>query len=883
MFNFGFSQHIKSILQIIAVLAVITPIVSGCNATKYLQDNEYTYKSSDVNFTGPLPKDVDSADLAAELVDLSKLEANEKLLGVFPLKTWLYMLGDTAIDHYIKYQEVYDTRFMFVFDYDTLLKKIKPLSNPESRLRNWLTNKAGEQPQFIDSIRIAETELRIGNYLYNRGYFNATESSSINYDQIKQTGKVTYHVEPGTLYRMKKVYYEIADKGLLFKINAIPTKSQLETGKPIDVDLLKAERNRLSDNLRNAGYYRFQKEYIYFEVDTASGTDSLDIYVRISNPVRDTVHHPFEVKNIYVYPNASIDYNLLEIPSFAKHFTDSTNVKRVSKQKTLQKYIRTDTTLAGKSMITQYHGDQINKNALLKYFIQNDSSSFKQFTVTNSGKLKRVKLKKLRSDYYLINSPDNYSAKSIANNIFINPESAYSDSLIQKTVASFSTLGMFKYVTVQAEEMWDSTSYLQFINLIIRLDPLEFKSVLYEINASTTSDYLLGNSINLSYTQKNLFHSLDQLKFNIKGGIETQLGGEQTFISTSELNTGLSLSLPRFMWPAPVDVPKRYFPKTDLKLNFNYVNQINDFTLYNTSFEYAVSVFETTKKNKAQKQHILKMPIPTVNIVRVPKISDAFLEELNQNPLLKQSFEEQVIMGLGYTFISNTQPTGFHVFDHYIRASAEVNAPFSDFIRLDADYRSYININKSNRIVSRASFGIATPYWWVKDSTNTFYTEVIPYVKQFFTGGAYSVRAFTVRKIGPGGYVNYDTTDYIRIDQVADLKLELNFEYRFDIISILEGAVFCDIGNTFTLKNDPFRPHAQFKINDFYKLMAVGPGLGLRLDFGYFVLRVDAAYPLYDPALDGPYRQEIYDYYNGIGFDIPAKKVAINLAIGYPF
>ena len=113
------------------------------------------------------------------------------------------------------------------------------------------------------------------------------------------------------------------------------------------------------------------------------------------------------------------------------------------------------------------------------------------------------------------------------------------------------------------------------------------------------------------------------------------------------------------------------------------------------------------------------MPIPTVNIVRVPKISDAFLEELNQNPLLKQSFEEQVIMGLGYTFISNTQPTGFHVFDHYIRASAEVNAPFSDFIRLDADYRSYININKSNRIVSRASFGIATPYWWVKDSTNT--------------------------------------------------------------------------------------------------------------------------------------------------------------------
>jgi outer membrane protein insertion porin family len=121
------------------------------------------------------------------------------------------------------------------------------------------------------------------------------------------------------------------------------------------------------------------------------------------------------------------------------------------------------------------------------------------------------------------------------------------------------------------------------------------------------------------------------------------------------------------------------------------------------------------------------------------------------------------------------------------------------------------------------------------------------------------------------------------VDQVADFKLEFNFEYRFNIISNLEGAVFCDIGNTFTLKDDPFRAHANFKLNDFYKLMAVGPGIGLRFDFSYFVIRLDAAYPLYDPALDGPYRQEIFDYYNAIDFEIPDKKIALSIAIGYPF
>ncbi|MBK8344171.1 MAG: hypothetical protein IPL12_13195 [Bacteroidetes bacterium] len=184
----SFRQHIKTILQVITVLAVLVPVISGCNATKYLRDNEYLYKESKVNFRTTLPADVDSAALTDDLIDLSKLEANEKTLGVFPLKTWLYVLGDTAIDHYIKYQEVYDTRFLFLFDYDTRLQNIKPLASDTSRFRQWLMYKAGEKPQLIDDTKMEETEVRMSNFLYNRGYFYNSVTSTVRYDSIKQNG-----------------------------------------------------------------------------------------------------------------------------------------------------------------------------------------------------------------------------------------------------------------------------------------------------------------------------------------------------------------------------------------------------------------------------------------------------------------------------------------------------------------------------------------------------------------------------------------------------------------------------------------------------------------------------------------------------------------------
>ncbi len=768
------------------------------------------YKTSTVTFVPPVETAIDSDDLKDNLLDLSKLRKNDKVLGLFPVKTSLYMLGARGIDEYIAYNEYYDTKFLFLFDYSSLLNKIKPLSDDSSKLRQWLTTKAGRAPQLIDTTAIDETTLRFENYLYNRGYFHTSTGYTVNFDEQKKAGTVNYNVDLNTFYRMQNIYYPVLDKVVASKIEQIPQPSHLKPGEPFDVEYLQNERSRITTYLRDIGFYKFQKEYIYFEVDTASG-DSLDIYVKVSTPVGDSVHHPYKIRNIFVYTNASKDFNTDTSQLLVTHFVDSAGGK-------------------------------------------------------------------LRSDYYLVRSVPKYNPRTISNSLFFNPGHYYNDSSFQKTIRAFTNTGIFKYVTLQIKEV-DTNSYTRYMDLYVKLDPHTPKNVTTQINASTATDYLVGNSLTASYVHKNIFKSLDHSFINLSGGIEMILENQKIILNSTELSAGTGLSIPRFFWPLPFETPKTYYPKTNFLVNFDYIRQLGDFTLYNSSFEYNCTWFE----NDPAKQHIVKAPLPTVTIVHVDTVYPEFQQILNDNPLLNQTFEQQFITGYGYTWIYNSQVRGYHVHDNYFRGSMEINLPFSDFLRVDADYRRYLNINSSNRLIGRCAIGFARPFDSQKEKV--FDTEVIPYVKQFFVGGGYSIRAFSIRKLGPGTFVNYDTVGITvgRQDQLADYKLELNLEYRFDIISFFEGALFCDFGNIWTRKYDPFRPGSRFEFSDFYKEIAVGPGAGLRMDFTVLVIRFDVAYPLYDPALDGEMGSYYIDYYNEAGFTIPQKNLTFNLAIGYPF
>ncbi|MBC8045263.1 MAG: BamA/TamA family outer membrane protein [Fimbriimonadaceae bacterium] len=832
-----FTQHNAQKYICICILSLYVIFFSACSNSIYLATNEYYYKETIVSITDTIELPPTLKNLSNNLEGLSTMEANKKLLGIYPLKLWLYNIGDTGIDMYVRNRSELDKRFLF-FEFEKLVNNLNVLE-PGSKFRTWLTDKAGEPPSLMDTDFVEDTKTRMENYLYNRGFFYPEVQYIIEYTEKNKRASAYYQVQLNTLYRMRTVTYDIHDKELKRIVSLIPDTSYLQPGNPIDVDYIKYERNRITGYLLNNGYYGFEKDYVFFEVDTSSGFDSLDVYVMISDPKEDSIHRRYRINNIYVYPDAERDYE--------------------------NAYMSLDTT---------FYSDK-------------------------------------RSDYFIVSSNLDYKPRSLGDNIFINDSTIvktdstlkleykyYSINEFRQTVSAFSNLGIFKYVTYDIDEAYRD-SIFRYLDVIIKLDPLPRKSVGYEFNASTTSDYLLGTSFNLSYTQKNLLHRLDQLKFNFYAGIESQVSSDLVSINTSELSGSVDLILPRLFWPFSFYIPKRYYPKTITSLAGNYINRLDFYELFNTSFSWGSQWIENSK----DKQYTWN--VVDINLVSVLNTTPDFDTLLQNNLLLLQSFQEQFIFGPTATWVYNSQLKKDKRNDIYFKASGEVagmiyhaaahwgefskndtiirtiaGIPYTNFTRFDLDFRDYYDFNSANKFVYRAGFSIAVPYW----NSN----KVVPYVKQFFAGGTNDIRAFPIRRLGPGSYFPYilniedSLTEVIPGDQSGDLKILMNFEYRFDIFSIFEGALFCDIGNIWTLHNDPYRPHSQFG-NDFLDEIAIGPGAGLRLDAKFVIVRIDAAYPLKDPALDGPASDIHRVEFEEAGVPFPEKKIVWNIAIGYPF
>ncbi|MBC8173379.1 MAG: hypothetical protein H7X71_05665, partial [Chitinophagales bacterium] len=443
-----FTQHSA---QIYGTLCICAFIFSSCSNAKYLSKDEYYYKGTTVEITDTLDLPPTLQNLSTDLRRLSKIEPNKKLFGIYPLKLWLYNIGDTGIDMYVRNRAELDKKFLF-FDFEKVINNLNVLE-PQSKFRRWLKEKAGEPQSLMDTILVEETKIRMENYLYNRGFFYPEVTYTVEYQEKKRMAIVTYLAEVNTLYRMGKITYEIEEPRLKKIVTEIPDTSYLQPGNPFDVDYIKYERNRITIYLLNNGYYNFEKDFVYFEVDSSSGKDSLDVYVKISNPKGDSLHHRYRINNIYVYPDAQRDFDKSSVDLDTTHYRDD------------------------------------------------------------------------KSDYYFISSHLEYKPGALASNIFINDSSViirndsiiyqpryYSISNTRQTVGAFSNLGIFKFVTIEHQEL-DSGAYFRYLDVIIQLEPLPRKQLTTEFNTSLTTDNLLGNFVNVSYAQKNLLRRLDQVRF----------------------------------------------------------------------------------------------------------------------------------------------------------------------------------------------------------------------------------------------------------------------------------------------------------------------------------------------------------------------------------
>ncbi len=467
-----------------------------------------------------------------------------------------------------------------------------------------------------------------------------------------------------------------------------------------------------------------------------------------------------------------------------------------------------------------------------------------------------------------------------------NPETA------RLTSNRLSSIGSYKYVNIRFTERDTITAdSISRLSADIYLSPLTKRSIRTELQAVTKSNGFTGPGIAVTYSNRNLFRGGETLSITGSFAYETQIsGGDNRGLSSIAGGLSTRLTIPRLVPFSPSRF-KYAVPKTNIGLGAEILNRSQLYTLtsFNTSFGY------TWNANRFVYHELNPISISYVNLFDT---TEEFEEILDENPALRNSFEQQFIAGLNYTFTYNELVDENKDLPIFLSTSFDIagNAlnllsggqeeifglEYAQYVKADIDFRYYFKFGREQALVTRLYAGIGVPY----GNSNT-----LPFVKQFFSGGPYSVRAFRIRSLGPGRFTseNDGTTSFF--DQSGNLRLEGNLEYRFPIFSYLKGALFADAGNVWLTYdpevsedeseegiafNERLRTEGKFG-KDWAKELGIGVGFGLRVDIQSFVIRLDLASPLQTPFLPEGQRTRIPF------FDGGSNNLVLNFAIGYPF
>ena len=386
--------------------------------------------------------------------------------------------------------------------------------------------------------------------------------------------------------------------------------------------------------------------------------------------------------------------------------------------------------------------------------------------------------------------------------------------------------------------------------------------------------------MDLKLTNKNLFGGGEQLSVDLRGSYEWQTGhGRNSIFNSYEVGLTSTLAFPRLLAP-------RFIPRTRRELNWTRISLGAD--LLNRPHYFNMAQFNAgiTYDWRATRHVTNSLTLFKLTYTKLMRTTAEFDSIMNANPAIALSFRSQFIPQMGFSYVYDRDFDAYNQLNWQFSVLEAGNVfwgiyelcgkkgektlfgtPFSQFIKGTTQLVYNRRLGHGDHwLVSRVAVGAAHAYG---------NASVVPYAEQFYCGGANSVRAFTVRSIGPGSYrVPADQVNGY-FDQTGTFKFEFNVEYRFPIIGPLHGAVFFDSGNVWLLKNDPDRPGGLLRGKTFFKDLATGTGVGLRVDIGMLVVRGDLGIGIHAPYYTGK-----SGYYN-----IPKFKdgLAFHLAIGYPF
>lgn len=463
---------------------------------------------------------------------------------------------------------------------------------------------------------------------------------------------------------------------------------------------------------------------------------------------------------------------------------------------------------------------------------------------------------------------------TIKNGARYNPETS------KITAQRLSSIGAYKFVNIQYQQL-DSLSNdsIGHLEANIYLSPLQKKAIRAELQAVAKSNNFAGPSLGLNFTNRNLFQGGEALHINANIAYEFQLGdGGRTGLTSLVLGVKSDLIFPRIISPFNINTGafKYAIPKTKISAGTEFLSRSELYKLLSGTAQFGY----LWNANRFVTHEVYPLSINYTNLINTTTEFDNILAD---NPFLERSFDQQFIAGLTYSFIYNGMVDAEDKHQIYINSTLELagnsidlfaqkeadkdsklflGLEYAQYAKLDFDIRYHINFKNDQKVAARVFAGYGHAYG---------NSEVLPFIKQYFSGGPFSVRAFRIRSLGPGTFSGDNSDNSGFFDQTGNIRLEANLEYRFPIFSYLKGAIFADAGNVWLSEENPTLPGGKFN-SEFIDELGMGAGIGLRVDVQGFVIRFDFATAFHDPRSDekGSYR-----------FDIDAT--LMNFAIGYPF
>ena len=667
--------------------------------------------------------------------------------------------------------------------------------DPNNWFNKWI-QRVGTPPVLYDSTLTLASADQLSAALRNRGFMKNSVTYRVNADSAKRKAKVEYDITLGEPYRIRSIDYDIPDESLREVILADSASFSVHPGDLLDYNKLEEWRQSITEALRNKGYYAFNKEYITFMADTAANSYDVDLTLNGRDPYRNdrmpyyTQHAPFYVRNVT--------------------------------------YVMSYDPVA---MQNGYWGmDTVTMKSGVRVFVGED-------------------------DYLRSEVLDECN--------FIEPGSLYSVEAINRTYRALGRLNALKSISIDVRPVGNVDGELM-VDAFVLLQPDKSQTISASLEG-TNSEGDLGFGIGLDYEHRNIFKGAEVLGAKFKVAYESISGNLGGLINDnySEYSTELGLTFPKFMFPFLRRSFKRKIQaSTAFTVNFDYQARPE----YTRVIAGGAWRYQWTERHRRLSHTITLFDL---SFISVPKFNDEFFDRIT-NPLLLYSYQDHLIMRMGYNFyrsnkaeLSVLQMGNFQRNVFTIRANAEtagnllyamskiskqqpgedgsyksLGIRYSQYIKADADYAFTHNIDRRQSVAFHVGAGIAIPYG---------NSDVLPFEKRFYSGGANSVRGWGVRTLGPGSYNSNNSLSNF-IYQCGDIRFDVNLEYRAKLFWVVELGLFLDAGNIWTIKDYEDQPGGVFKFNKFYEQIAASYGAGIRLDFKYFLVRVDMGMKAHNPA-----------------------------------